>query len=47
LTGIIQNLFNAKPHQTPAGDSGFLVNATYYNPIILGRYFTIQGKVKL
>ncbi|MCL6683616.1 TonB-dependent receptor plug domain-containing protein [Sphingomonas alba] len=47
LTGIIQNLFDAKPKQTPAGDSGFRVNAAYYNPVILGRYFTIQGKVKL
>jgi outer membrane receptor protein involved in Fe transport len=47
LTGIMNNVFNAKPKQTPAGDSGFLVNAAYYNPIILGRYFTIQAKVKM
>jgi hypothetical protein len=47
LTGILNNVFGAKPKQTPAGDSGFRVNATYYNPIILGRYFTIQAKVKM
>jgi iron complex outermembrane recepter protein len=47
LTGIVENLFNAKPVRTPAGDAGFRVNATYYNPIILGRYFTIQAKVKM
>ena len=47
LTAIIDNLFNAKAKHTPAGDAGFRVNETYYNPIILGRYFTIQGKVKL
>ena len=47
LTAIVQNVFNAKAKHTPAGDSGFRVNASYYNPIILGRYFTIQGKVKL
>ena len=47
LTGIMNNVFNAKAKQTPAGDSGPRVNSTYYNPIILGRYFTIQGKVKL
>ncbi len=47
LTGILQNVFNAKPKHTPAGDSGFRVNASYYNPIILGRYFTVQAKVKM
>ena len=47
LTGIMNNVFNAKPKATPAGDAGFRVNATYFNPIILGRYFTIAAKVKM
>ena len=46
ITGIIQNLFNAKYHQTVNGDQGG-VETAYYNPIILGRYFTISAKVKL
>ena len=46
ITGIIQNLFNAKYSQTPNGDQGG-VETAYYNPIILGRYFTVSAKVKL
>ena len=46
ITGIIQNLFNAKYQQTVNGDQGG-VETAYYNPIILGRYFTISAKVKL
>ena len=46
LTGIVNNLFNAKYKKTPNGDQG-LVETTYYNPIILGRYFTIAAKVKM
>ena len=48
LTGIVQNLFNQKAHKTVGGvfaEGG--MDIAYWNPIILGRYFTIQGKVKL
>jgi outer membrane receptor protein involved in Fe transport len=48
LTGIVQNLFNQKAEKTAGGffaEGG--VDVAYFNPIILGRYFTIQGKVKL
>jgi outer membrane receptor protein involved in Fe transport len=48
LTGIVQNLFNQKAEKTVGGffaEGG--VDVAYWNPIILGRYFTIQGKVKL
>lgn len=48
LTGIVSNLFNAKPKSTPAGigDQGG-IDTTYYNPLINGRYFRIQGKVRM
>jgi outer membrane receptor protein involved in Fe transport len=46
ITGIIQNLFNAKYHKTVNGDQGG-VETAYYNPIILGRYFTLSAKVKM
>ena len=48
LTGIVQNLFNQKAKKTASGffaEGG--VDASYWNPVILGRMFTIQGKVKL
>jgi len=48
LTGIVQNLFNQKAEKTAGGffaEGG--VDVAYWNPIILGRTFTIQGKVKL
>jgi outer membrane receptor protein involved in Fe transport len=48
LTGIVNNLFNQKARKTVGGflaEGG--VDAAYWNPVILGRYFTIQGKVKL
>ncbi len=48
LTGNIQNLFNAKAKRTVAGFGGEGgTDVAYYNPVILGRYFTISGKVKL
>ena len=46
MTAIIQNLLNAKYHKTVNGDQGG-VETAYYNPIILGRYFTISAKVKM
>jgi iron complex outermembrane receptor protein len=48
LTGIISNLFNARPKSTPAGigDQGG-IDTTYYNPLLNGRYFRIAGKVKM
>ena len=48
LTGIVSNLFNAKPKVTAGGigDQGG-IDTTYYNPLINGRYFRIQGKVKM
>ncbi len=48
LTGIVQNLFNQKARKTVGGapaEGG--VDVAYWNPVILGRYFTLQGKVKL
>ena len=48
LTGIVQNLFNQKAKSTVGGvfaEGG--VDVSYWNPVILGRMFTIQGKVKL
>jgi outer membrane receptor protein involved in Fe transport len=48
LTGIVQNLFNQKAEHTVGGffaEGG--MDIAYWNPIILGRTFTIQGKVKL
>jgi outer membrane receptor protein involved in Fe transport len=48
LTGIVQNLFNQKAQKSVGGffaEAG--VDVAYWNPIILGRFFTIQGKVKL
>jgi len=47
LTGIVQNMFNQKARKTVSGfgaEGG--VDIAYWNPVILGRYFTIQGKVK-
>ena len=46
MTAIVQNLLNAKYHKTVNGDQGG-VETAYYNPIILGRYFTISAKVKM
>jgi iron complex outermembrane receptor protein len=48
VTGIVQNLFNQEAEQTVSGffaEGG--TDVAYWNPIILGRVFTIQGKVKL
>ena len=48
LTGIVQNLFNAKARKSVAGyfaEGG--TDVSYYTPVILGRYFTLSGKVKL
>ena len=48
LTGIVQNLFNAKARKSVGGffaEGG--TDMSYYTPVILGRYFTISGKVKL
>ena len=48
LTGIVQNLFNQKAEKTAGGffnEGG--TDVSYFNPIILGRYFTIQAKVKM
>ena len=47
LTGIVDNLFNQKAHKSVGGnllEGG--TDISYYNPVILGRYFTISGKVK-
>ncbi len=48
LTGIVSNVFNAKARVTVGGfaDQGG-VDTTYYNPVILGRYFRLSGKVRL
>jgi outer membrane receptor protein involved in Fe transport len=46
LTGIVQNLFNQKPVRTPSAFQGS-IDQTYWSPVVLGRYVTIQGKVKL
>ena len=48
LTGIVNNIFNQKPKESVTGvftEGG--LDAAYWGPVILGRYFTIQGKVKL
>ncbi len=48
LTGIVQNLFNQKARKTVGGffaEGG--TDVSYWNPVILGRTFTIQGRVKL
>ncbi|HVJ66613.1 MAG TPA: TonB-dependent receptor [Caulifigura sp.] len=48
LTGIVQNIFNQKAEKTVAGfgaEGG--VDVAYWNPVILGRYFTLQAKVKM
>ncbi len=48
LTGIVQNLFNQKARKTVGGlfnEGG--TDISYFNPIILGRTFTVSGKVKL
>lgn len=48
LTGIVDNLFNQKAHKTVAGfgaEGG--TDIAYWNPVILGRFFTIQAKVKM
>jgi len=48
LTGIVQNMFNQKAEKTVGGvfaEGG--MDVSYWNPIILGRTFTIQGRVKL
>ena len=48
LTGIVSNILNAKARVTVGGlgDQGG-VDTTYYNPVILGRYFRISAKVKM
>ncbi|MES2905354.1 MAG: hypothetical protein V4696_14315, partial [Pseudomonadota bacterium] len=48
LTGIVSNLFDAKPKRTPGGigDQGG-IDTTFYGPLINGRYFRIAGKVRL
>lgn len=48
LTGIVQNLFDAKAKKTVGGffaEGG--TDVSYFNPIILGRNFTIAAKVKM
>lgn len=48
LTGIVQNMFNQKARKAVGGffaEGG--TDIAYYNPVILGRVFTIQGKVKM
>lgn len=48
LTGIAQNIFAQKAKKSVAGvfaEGG--MDVAYWNPVILGRTFTIQGKVKL
>ncbi len=47
LTGIINNVFGAKPKRTPNGqfDQGG-IDTTWYGPLVLGRYFTIAAKAK-
>ncbi|HEV2043239.1 MAG TPA: TonB-dependent receptor, partial [Sphingomicrobium sp.] len=48
LTGIVQNMFNQKARKTVGGyfaEGG--TDVAYWNPVILGRYFTIQAKVKM
>jgi outer membrane receptor protein involved in Fe transport len=48
ITGIVSNIFNQKAEKTVAGfgaEGG--VDVAYWNPVILGRYFTLQAKVKM
>ncbi len=48
LTGIVQNMFNQKAEKTVAGffaEGG--TDVAYWNPVILGRVFTIQARVKM
>ena len=48
ITGLVQNLFNQKAQKTVAGvlaEGG--VDVAYWNPVILGRVFTISARVKM
>lgn len=47
VTFVAQNLFNQKPVRTPNGyyDQGG-VDTTWFNPVILGRTYTLSGKVR-
>ncbi len=48
LTGIVNNLFNQKARKTVGGffaEGG--TDVSYWNPVIIGRYFTIAAKVKM
>ena len=48
LTGIVQNLFNQKARKTVGGffnEGG--TDVSYWNPVILGRTFTVGAKVKM
>jgi iron complex outermembrane receptor protein len=48
LTGIVQNLFNQKARKTATGviaEGG--VDVAYWNPVILGRTFSISARVKM
>ena len=48
LTGIVSNLFNQKAKKTAGGffaEGG--VDVAYWNPVILGRTFTVQARVKM
>lgn len=48
VTGIVQNLFNQKGRRTAAGwaaEGG--TDVAYWNPVILGRTFTVSAKVKM
>jgi outer membrane receptor protein involved in Fe transport len=48
LTGIVNNIFNQKVEATVSGvPSEGGIDAAYWSPIILGRYFTLQAKVKM
>ncbi len=48
LTGIVSNVFDAKPKRTPGGigDQGG-IDTTFYGPLINGRYFRVAAKVRL
>ena len=48
MTGIVNNIFNQKPKVNVSGilSEGSIDNS-YWSPIVLGRYFTIQAKVKM
>ena len=48
ITGIINNIFDQKAEESVAGvfaEGG--IDASYWGPVILGRYFTLQAKVKM